>query len=289
VALFESVLAPCPVFGAYGGRELGEAVTHLPVSLIAFTGSSATGRKIAQVAAAGLKRCVLELGGLDGAIVLKDADIAASAKEIVFRNSANSGQVCAAVKRVFVERALYPQFVRALQEEQAKLVLGDPLSPETDLGPLVSAPQLSRVESFVADAVQKGARVVRGGKRVGERGYFYEPTLLVDVPEGANLLREEPFGPVLPVLPIDSLAEGIAQVNSSPYGLMASLFTADTARAAEIASELDVGTVCINCHLAGGPGTPFGGVKESGYGRVRTEEGLHEYTNVKLIRHLSSH
>lgn len=282
--LLVDVIPSCPLFAAYGDKDLGEAVTRLPVQLIVFTGSSATGKKIAQVAAEGLKRCVFELGGLDAALVLSDADIESTAKELVLRNTANSGQACSAVKRVIIDRKILASLVEAMVKEEQRLVLGDPLDPKTDMGPLASENQLKRVESYVNDALSKGAKAAIGGGRPDRKGYFFNPTILIDVPHDAKLLVEEPFGPVLPVLPFDSVAEAVKIANSTPYGLMASVFTNDRHLAEDLAGQLNAGTVCINCHLPGGPGTPFGGVKESGYGRIRTEEGLHEFTNVKWVR-----
>lgn len=282
--LLVDVIPSCPIFTAYGDKDLGEAVTMLPVQLIVFTGSSATGKKIAKVAAEGLKRCVFELGGLDAAVVLADVDIEPTAKELVLRNTANSGQACSAVKRAIVDRKILPQLVAAMVKEEQQLVLGNPLDQRTDLGPLVSETQLNRVASYVNDAVSKGAKAAIGGGRPAGKGYFFSPTILVDVPHDAKLLTEEPFGPVLPVIPFDSIDEAVKLANATPYGLMASIFTKDRQLAGQLTGQLNAGTVCINCHLPGGPGTPFGGVKESGYGRIRTEEGLHEFVNVKWVR-----
>lgn len=284
VSLFEKMIDPCPLVGVYGDRDLGEEVVKLPVSLIAFTGSSETGKKIARVAADSMKRCVFELGGLDAALVLQDADIASTAKELVLRNTANSGQACSAVKRVFADGSVYKSLIDAILEEEKKLTLGDPFDEKTDLGPLASANQLKRVESFVIDAREKGAKILRGGNRPGRTGFFFEPTVISEVPATTRLLSEEPFGPVMPVLQVNSIDEAVSRANETRYGLMASIFSRDTERAEKIATLLDAGSVCINSHFPGGSGTPFGGVKESGYGRIRSEAGLHEFTNVKFVK-----
>lgn len=266
-----------------GGKDHGKAIVEADVDVIAFTGSTTAGKQIARVASEKLKRVVLELGGLDAAIIMKDVEVKAAALGVIKANTANSGQVCNALKRAYVEAPIFDRFV----EECVKVVEGLQLgAPETDpdLGPLVSKVQLERVEKFVEDARTKGAKVLCGGKRREGKGYFYIPTLLTNVNEKMLVLQEEPFGPVLPIIPIASWKEGVEKANDTRYGLTASVWSGDTELAKEIATRLDVGTVSFNSHKAGGAGTPWGGAKESGIGRMKTKEGLRDFTNTKLVR-----
>lgn len=284
VSIFEKQIPDCPLFAAYGDKPLGAAVVELPVQVVAFTGSTDTGRKIAAASAGTLKRLVLELGGLDAGLVLDDADIPSAAKDLIRFNTANSGQVCSAVKRVYVSKAQYAAFVERAVEAAKALVVGDPLDEKTDLGPLVSETQLKRVQSFVDDARERGAKILCGGKRAARKGFFFEPTVIVDVPKDARLLSEEPFGPVLPILPFDGDAQAVELANSTQYGLTASVWSGDPARAEALAALIDVGSVSINAHIAPGPGAPWGGTKQSGFGRAKTKEGLREFTNTKFVR-----
>ena len=282
--IFERALSPCPILVVYGGKAHGAALVDLPVAGIAFTGSTAVGQRIAEASAKTLKRMVLELGGLDAAIVFEDADVEAAARSIVGFNTGNSGQVCNGVKRAIVAKSVCEKFVRAAVKAAETLLLGDPLSEQTELGPLVSQSQLERVTSFVEDAESKGAKILTGGKRPSIKGYFFEPTVLVDVPVTARLLHEEPFGPVLPILSFNTEEEALNLANSTNYGLTASLWTSDISKAERLAGLLNVGSVSINSHLPGGPGAPWGGTKLSGQGRAKTREGMREYTNTKFVR-----
>ncbi len=285
--IFEGALSPCPILAVYGDKALGAAVVDLPVAGVAFTGSTVVGQRIAEASAKTLKRLVLELGGLDAAIVFADADVETAAKSIVGFNTGNSGQVCNGVKRAIVAKSVCEKFALAAVEAAKALALGDPLSEQTALGPLVSLTQLERVTSFVEDARSKGARILTGGKRpVNQlsKGFFFEPTVLIDVPETALMLQEEPFGPVLPIIPFNTEEEALTLANSTSYGLTASVWTNDTLRAERLAGLLDVGSVSINSHLPGGPGAPWGGTKLSGVGRAKTREGMREFTNTKFVR-----
>ena len=267
-----------------GGKEHGQALMAQPIALVSFTGSTVVGKQIAADASKRLTRVLLELGGLDAAIVLADVDVDKTAKALVASNAANAGQVCNALKRVYVHQSIEQPLLEALTKYSQELRSGDPGDESTTLGPIVSAKQLERVERFVVDAVKKGATVCSGGQRVDRPGFYYKHTVLSDVNDSMDLLHEEPFGPVLPVIPIQNWEEGVRAANSTRYGLTGSVWTQDVALAEKIATLLDVGLVSINAHSAGGPGTPWGGAKESGIGRMKTKEGLREFTNVKLVR-----
>lgn len=270
-----------PLFTAVGGKELGAQVVKLPVRAIAFTGSTAVGKEIARESAQSLKRLILELGGLDAAVVLPDADLKHAASEIVRANARNSGQVCNAAKRALVHESIYSEFVREAVVAANTLKYGDPLDPSTDVGPLVSQAQLARVKGFVEDAVSKGATVHQVSAPA--KGYLFPQAILSNVPPTALLLKQEPFGPLLPVIPFSSEAEAIEIANDTPFGLTASVWTSDVEAMARIASKLDVGLVRHNTHAAMQSGIPWGGSKESGVGRMKTKEGLREFTNVKVI------
>ncbi len=266
-----------------GGKSHGHAVVESGVAMIALVGSTAAGKDIMKTCAAELKRVSLELGGLDSAIVLKDADIQSTASKIVRINCTNSGQVCCSIKRVYVERQVYLQFLQEAITEAQKIRVGDPLD-DVDMGPLAGASQLQKVEAAVADAVQKGAQVLTGGRRLERKGFFYPPTIVTGVTDDMSLMNSEPFGPVLPIMPVDNWAEAVRLTNSTRYGLTGSIWTKNIGLARTIASQLDVGVVGLNAHGVPPLGAPWGGTKESGIGRTRSKEGLREFCNVKFVR-----
>ncbi len=266
-----------------GGKSHGRAVVESGVAMVALVGSTAAGKDIMQTCAADLKRVSLELGGLDSAIVLKDADIPSAAKKIVRINCMNSGQVCCSIKRVYVERQAYPEFLKEAVAESQKMRVGDPLG-DVDMGPLAGPAQLQRVEAAVADAVQKGARVLTGGRRLERKGFFYPSTIITGVTDAMSLMHNEPFGPVLPIMPVDDWAEAVRRTNATRYGLTGSIWTNDADLARTIASQLDVGVVSFNAHGVPPLGAPWGGTKESGIGRTRSKDGLREFCNVKFVR-----
>jgi acyl-CoA reductase-like NAD-dependent aldehyde dehydrogenase len=276
------ILSECaPLVPVVGGKDVGAQVVELPVAAIVFTGSTSVGKAIASKASHSMKRVLLELGGLDAAIVLADADVSPAAREIVRANARNSGQVCNAVKRVLVHESIYEKFVTEACEASRALVYGDPLYPSTDVGPLVSKPQLDRVKSFLDDAVAKGAKTF--SVPVPSRGFFFPQTILTHVPSDARLLHEEPFGPLLPIVPFSSEEQAIQIANDTRFGLTASVWTVDSSKAKKIAARLDVGMVRHNSHAAMHSGIPWGGCKESGIGRMKTKEGLREFANVKVV------
>jgi acyl-CoA reductase-like NAD-dependent aldehyde dehydrogenase len=281
LCLAEILSADAPLFVATGGKELGAQLVELPVRAIAFTGSTAVGKAIARESASSLKRVILELGGLDAAVVLADADVSHAACEIVKANARNTGQVCNAAKRALVHESIYQRFCDEAIQAAQKLVYGDPLHEKTDVGPLVSKTQYERVQSFLADALAQGAKATQVD--APKQGFLFPQTILTQVPPTARLLREEPFGPLLPVLPFSTEEQAIGIANDTPFGLTASVWTSDTSAFKRIAGRLEVGLVRHNTHAAMQSGIPWGGAKESGIGRMKTKEGLREFTNVKAV------
>lgn len=276
---------PPDVLNVISGLEpLGQQVVAHPVPRkISFTGSVPTGKAVSTAAAADLKRVTLELGGNDPAILLDDADID-EITESLFRGAfANSGQICEAVKRVYAPRRLYKVIVEALADRASRARVGNGLEPETELGPLTTPFQRDRIDELVTDAADHGATVVTGGRRVPGGGYFYEPTIISDVSDGVRIVDEEQFGPALPIIEYTDLDDAIRRANASMYGLGASVWSGDVARAREVASRLQTGRVKINTHgLIPAANAPFGGVKWSGLGVENGPWGLAEYTDLHV-------
>ncbi len=264
-------------------NDLGDALTsHPDVAKVAFTGSTATGKKVMASVAGTLKRLTLELGGNDAAIVLDDVDPKEVAPKIFNGAMFNTGQVCLAIKRVYAHDSIYD----ALCTELAKLAdaarLGDGLEPGTQFGPLQNKAQFEKVKGFIEDARAHG-KIIAGGTIEKDRGYFVRPTIVRDIPDDSRLVREEQFGPVLPVLRYRDIGDAIARANASEYGLGATIWSSNQARAFEVALKIDSGTVWINKHLDLPPDVPFGGAKNSGLGREMGQEGLEEFTQAKVI------
>jgi acyl-CoA reductase-like NAD-dependent aldehyde dehydrogenase len=282
--LLAGVLPP-GVLSVISGRDpLGARLTaHPAIRKISFTGSTATGKKVAIAAAGDLKRVTLELGGNDPAIVLDDADPAEIAPGQFSSAFANNGQVCIAIKRVYVPRALYGDVVDALAAHARQAKVGDGFAEGVTQGPVNNAPQFARVSGLVEAALGAGATAVTGGRPVEGPGYFYEPTILTGVTEDMAVVAEEQFGPALPVLPYDDLGDAVARANNSHFGLGSSVWTADPQRGAELAREIHAGTTWINTHQVVTPAVPFGGVKWSGIGVENGLLGLHEFTDVHVI------
>jgi succinate-semialdehyde dehydrogenase/glutarate-semialdehyde dehydrogenase len=266
--------------------SVAAAVVEDPrIGKIVFTGSVATGRKIMTAAARNLTPVVLELGGKDAAVVCRDADLDRAALGIVWGAFMNAGQTCASVERVYVEAPVAEEFTRRVVEEVARLRVGDPATADVEMGPLTLERQRALVEEHVREAVAAGARVLTGGARPDGPGWFYPPTVLTGVDHSMRIMREETFGPVLPIMSVPSLDEAIRLANDSGYGLTASGWTADADTADRLQRELHAGTVTINDCLAtyGDPGAPWGGVKQSGLGRTHGAAGLREMAQVKYV------
>jgi len=255
------------------------------VAKIVFTGSAATGRKIMEAAAANLTPVVLELGGKDAAVVCRDADVDRTARGVVWGAFFNAGQTCASVERVYVERAVAEPFLARVVEETRRLRVGDPATAEVDVGPLTLERQRRVVEEHVADAVARGARVLTGGQVLPGPGWFYPPTVLAGVDHTMRIMREETFGPVLPVMVVEDLDEAVRLANQSDYGLTASAWTRDPETARRLQRELRAGVVTVNdCASSyGEPSAPWGGLKHSGHGRTHGLAGLREMVHVKYV------
>lgn len=261
-------------------------VGHPAVDKVSFTGSSAAGRAVAAACAANLTRVSLELGGKSAAIVLDDADPEIVAAGVRAASLSNSGQICNALTRIVVPAARRQEFVDALADRMNSLVVGDPADPATELGPLVSRRQQQRVRDYIDLGVREGARLVCGGTDLPdgvERGWYVRPTLFADTDNSMRVAREEIFGPVLTVIPYTDEDEALAIANDSPYGLAGSVWTADTDRGIRIAERVRTGTFGVNQGYTMDPFAPFGGVKDSGYGRELGREGLEGYLDTKSI------
>jgi succinate-semialdehyde dehydrogenase / glutarate-semialdehyde dehydrogenase len=228
----------------------------------------------------------MELGGHAPVIVCDDADPVASAAASVTGKTRNAGQVCVSPTRFFVQEAIYREFTAAFAEMARAVKVGDGLDPSNQMGPLANHRRIETMEAFVADAAAKGAHLLAGGNRIGNRGYFYPLTVLAEVPDDARAMREEPFGPLALINPVSSLDEAIEKANALPYGLAAYAFTRSARNANRLADDLEAGNLSINHFVASIAETPFGGVKESGYGREGGTEGLACYTVAKNVSHL---
>jgi acyl-CoA reductase-like NAD-dependent aldehyde dehydrogenase len=281
--ILNEVLPPGVLNVVSGGDELGKRMTSHPTPRkISFTGSVATGKHIAASAAPDLKRVTLELGGNDPAILLDDVDAATIAEKLFQGAFDNSGQVCSAIKRVYVPEALHDDVVDALAARAAAAKVGDGMDPDTELGPVQNRPQYERVCELVADALAGGGSAATGGAPIDRPGYFFQPTVIAGVAEGTRLVDEEQFGPALPVMPYRDVDEVVARANATTYGLSGSVWSADPDRAGAVAERLECGTAWVNAHVALGPHQPFGGFKWSGVGVENGPWGLAGYTEVQV-------
>ena len=230
-----------------------------------------------------LKRLSLELGGNDAAIVLPDVNVAKTAQKLFFGAFYRGGQVCAAIKRLYVHRDIYDDMVAALKTIAEHNVLGDPFDDKTSMGPISNAPQFERVKSLVAQSVDAGGTILTGGKALERPGYFYAPTLVTDVDADNPLVTQEQFGPVLPIIAYDDIDEAIAAANATSFGLGGSIWTDDIEVGAALARRLESGSAWVNRHGLVMPDTPFGGMKQSGVGRANGQAGLDAYAELQTI------
>ena len=267
-----------PVIGA---GAVGEALLAQPVDGVFFTGSVGTGRKIAAATAGRMIKLQLELGGKDPIYVCEDVDIAKAAASVADGAFYNTGQSCCSVERVYVNRAAFDRFVEAFVAEVRRFRRGDPEDDRTYIGPLTRAPQLRVLEAQVKDAVRKGARVLAGGKRVKGPGHWFEPTVLVDVDHTMDVMREESFGPVIGLMPVDDDAAAVALMNDTHYGLTAGVYTRDRARAEKILAGVRSGSVYWNCCDRVSPRLPWSGVGDSGVGLTLSTYGIETFTRPK--------
>jgi len=282
--LIRDVFPPGVVNVLAGGDALGQWMTEHPgIEKISFTGSVATGKKVMASAAGTLKRITLELGGNDAAIVLEDVDPKVVAPKLFFAGFVNSGQVCMAVKRIYAHEKIYDALCAALAEEARKWIVGDGLDPATKLGPIQNRMQYDKVMDLLEDTRRHGARFLVGGDRPSRAGYFVNPTLVTDVDENSRIVREEQFGPIVPVLKFTDVEDAIRRANDTRYGLSGSVWSNDIERATAIAAKLEVGTAWVNQHRTTAANVPFGGAKESGVGRVYSELGLKSYMEPRVV------
>ncbi|MBV9522009.1 MAG: NAD-dependent succinate-semialdehyde dehydrogenase, partial [Alphaproteobacteria bacterium] len=241
-------------------------IPHPVIRKISFTGSTAVGKHLAMLAGKHMKRVTMELGGHAPAIVFADADIDAAAKLLAVNKYRNAGQVCVSPTRLLVEEPAYHDFVEKFVASAKTIRVGDGMEEKTQMGPLANGRRVEAMEMFVADALAKGAKVRTGGKRIGNKGFFFEPTVLTDVPLEARIMNEEPFGPVAVIAPFKDFAGVVGEANRLPYGLAAYAYTKSAKTAAAIGAAVESGMVSINHHGLALPEVPFGGVKDSGYG-----------------------
>ncbi len=270
-----------PGFGPTAGAALAR---HMDVDKIAFTGSNETGRAILHAAASSnLKPVTLELGGKSPNIIFSDVDLDEAVEGAHMGLFANLGQSCCAGSRVFVERPIYEAFVEKSAARAKTRRVGDPFDPATELGPVVDQAQFERVLGYIQQGRREGAALACGGGRIGERGYFVQPTVFADVEDSMVIAREEIFGPVMSILPFTDIDEVIARANDTHFGLAAAVWTKDMKKALQVANRVKAGTLWINCYNVIDTRSPFGGFKQSGIGRELGEYGLQQYTQVKSV------
>ena len=284
--LFLDAGAPRGVFQTLliGSDRVDEVIADRRVAAVTLTGSEPAGRHVAASAGRAIKRTVLELGGSDPFIVMPSADVEAASRAAVKARTINNGQSCIAAKRFIVHEGVADEFTRRFVEGMRALRVGDPMAPETDIGPLATPQIAEDLEKQVMESVRRGARVLTGGARRAGPGNFYEPTVLTEIPRESPAYRDEMFGPVAALFRVRDVDEALRIANDTTFGLAAAAWTRDEAEAGRLAHDLDAGTVFINGMVASDPRFPFGGVKHSGYGRELGSWGLREFVNVKTVR-----
>jgi acyl-CoA reductase-like NAD-dependent aldehyde dehydrogenase len=267
-----------------GDSSIAETLIDSHINAVTFTGSVQVGGKVAQRATSQLKKTVLELGGSDPFIVCEDADIEKASTGAVKGRFINCGQSCIASKRFIVTKKIASEFIEEFVTKTEKLKVGDPLSDDTDIGPLVNANSLSNIESLVAKSVRQGAEVVTGGERTNNRGFFYRPTIMKNVSPKMDIATEEVFGPLAPVITVENEKDAMKIANDSKYGLGASIWTQDLEKAEMLSRAIESGIVTVNNVVVSDPRVPFGGIKNSGFGRELSRYGMLEFVSVKSVR-----
>lgn len=284
--LFEHLPAGVLNIVTGSGRQVGERlVTHPDVRMIAFTGSTEVGQRIMRQAAEDIKHVHLELGGKDPLIVCNDAELEAAAQAAAWGGFLNAGQVCTSIERVYVDREIYEPFLDRVVEITRKLVIGPGIDPESEVTPMIRPQERDKVDAQVREAERSGAEIVMGGRAPAgkPRGYYYEPTVITGAGEEMAVMREETFGPVLPVAPVDDFEEALVRSNHSQYGLGATLFTSDARKVKRYMEDIHAGNVWVNDPLIDNVAGPFGGMKRSGLGRELGLEGLEDFFDTKHV------
>ena len=278
-----AILPPGVLNVIVDANDLGSALTkHPDVAKVSFTGSTATGKKVMESVSSTLKRLTLELGGNDAAIVLDDVDVKAVAPLIFGAAMSNAGQICLATKRVYAHASVYEELCAELAKLANEAVVDDGLKQGTTIGPIQNKAQFEKVKGFLDDARANG-KVIAGGDAMAREGYFISPTIVRDIPDSARLVREEQFGPVLPIMKFDDESDAIARTNDTEYGLGGTVWTANIERGIAVASQIQSGTVWVNKFLDLPFDVPFRGAKNSGMGAENGQEGLEEYTQARVI------
>ena len=267
-----------------GGDDLGPWMTaHPGIDKISFTGSVATGKKVLASASTNLKRVTLELGGNDAAIVLDDVEPAKVARDIFWAAFANCGQICLAIKRLYVHDSIYEPFCQEMATLARSVKVGDGLDPDVQMGPIQNKAQYEKVLGFLEETRRLPVRILAGGHALDRPGYFIAPTIVADIKEGTRLVDEEPFGPILPIIRYTDIEDVIRRANNTRYGLGGSVWTNNIERGAAIAARLEAGTTWVNQHSLPDPHVPFGGAKESGLGREYSVLGLKSYMEAQVV------
>lgn len=283
--VFDETGVPAGTFNVVlGSSEVASYLIEANTAAISFTGSVPAGRDVAEQSSRQLKKFVLELGGSDPFIVLDDADVEAASTGAVAGRFINNGQSCICAKRFFVAKKIADEFLDRFISKTKSLKVGDPLSPETDLGPVVREESLHTLDRQVKDSVKMGAKIELGGERLKRKGFFYAPTILTAVEPDMPVMKEETFGPAAPVMIVEDDDEAVRYANNSEFGLGSSVWSKDIRRAEKVARQLQAGMVTVNNTVVSDPRMPFGGVKKSGVGRELSRYGMLEFTNIKSIR-----
>lgn len=262
-------------------------IPHPVIRKISFTGSTVVGKHLAALAGTHMKRATMELGGHAPSIVFDDADVDLAVKILRANKQRNAGQVCVSPTRFLIQEGVYDQFVSKFTDGMKSIKVGDGMSADSQMGPMANPRRITAMEEFIGDAVQKGANLKTGGKRIGNKGNFFEPTVLTDVPLDARIMTEEPFGPVAVIAPFKGFDDVIAEANRLPFGLAAYAYTGSAKTAQDLAANVESGMISINHHGIALPETPFGGVKDSGYGSEGGTEAIEAYLNPKFVTQAS--